>query len=131
MFIGLRCRRDGSRGGLAQNSAAERVDRLFRRRRERLAQSLAMVSALLGLSLVAVSLVKLFFGATSSVGRFSSAQAVQGILGAALVWVVLSGLAKFLSKYACAAIQSAQGVSVLAAGLALVSCLSLCCRTAG
>jgi len=53
-----------------------------------------MVSALLGLSLVAVSLVKLFFGATSSVGRFSSAQTVQGILGAALVWFVVSGLAK-------------------------------------
>ena len=61
-----------------------------------------MVSALLGLGLIGVSLVKLLFGATSSVGVFSSAQAVQGILGAVLVWVVLTGAAKrfFLTAFA-------------------------------
>ena len=100
--IGLRCRPNGSRDGLAQNSEEHRVDRLFRRRCEGLAQSFAIVSALLGLSLLGVSLVKLFFGATSSVGQFSSAQAVQGILGAVLVWLGFSGAAKrfFLNAFA-------------------------------
>ena len=61
-----------------------------------------MVSALLGLCLVGVSLVKLLFGASSAVGSFSSAQAVQGILGAVLVWLVLTGAAKrfFVTAFA-------------------------------
>ena len=63
-------------------------------RREGLAQCLAVVSALMSLCLIGVSLVKLVFGSTSSVGLFSSAQAVQGILGAVLVWLVLTGTAK-------------------------------------
>ena len=60
------------------------------------------MSALLGLGLIGVSLVKLLFGATSSVGVFSSAQAVQGVLGAVLIWVVLTGAAKrfFLTAFA-------------------------------
>ena len=61
-----------------------------------------MVSALLGLCLIGVSLVKLLFGASSAVGSFSSAQAVQGILGAVLVWLVLTGAAKrfFVTAFA-------------------------------
>lgn len=61
-----------------------------------------MVSTLLGLCLIGVSLVKLLFGATLSVGSFSSAQAVQGIFGAVLVWLVRMGDAKrfFLTAFA-------------------------------
>ena len=61
-----------------------------------------MVSALLGLCLIGVSLVKLLFGTSSAVGSFSSAQAVQGILGAVLVWLVLTGAAKrfFVTAFA-------------------------------
>ena len=87
---------------MTQNPDQDRVDRLVRQRREGLARVLAVVSALLGLSLIGVSLVKLLFGATSSVGVFSSAQAVQGILGAVLIWLVLTGAAKrfFLTAFA-------------------------------
>ena len=87
---------------MTQNPDQDRVDRLVRQRREGLARALADVSALLGLSLIGVSLVKLLFGATSSVGVFSSAQAVQGILGAVLIWLVLTGAAKhfFLTAFA-------------------------------
>jgi len=87
---------------LTQNSSQDRVDRLVRQRREGLAQSLAVVSGLLGLCLIGVALVKLWLGDTSSVGLFSSAQAVQGILGVALVWVVLKGVARrfFVTAFA-------------------------------
>ena len=87
---------------MAQNPDQDRVNHLVHQRREGLARALAVLSALLGLCLIGVSLVKLFFGATSSVGLFSSAQAVQGILGAVLVWVVLKGAAKrfFLTAFA-------------------------------
>ena len=87
---------------MTQNPDQDRLDRLIRQRSVGLAQALAVVSALLGLGLIGVSLVKLLFGATSSVGVFSSAQAVQGILGAVLVWVVLTGAAKrfFLTAFA-------------------------------
>lgn len=87
---------------MTQNPDQDRLDRLVRQRSVGLAQALAVVSALLGLGLIGVSLVKLLFGATSSVGVFSSAQAVQGILGAVLVWVVLTGAAKrfFLTAFA-------------------------------
>ena len=75
---------------------------LVSKRRESLARGLAVVSALLGLCLIGVSLVKLLFGASSAVGSFSSAQAVQGILGAVLVWLVLTGAAKrfFVTAFA-------------------------------
>ena len=75
---------------------------LVSKRRESLARALAVVSALLGLCLIGVSLVKLLFGASSAVGSFSSAQAVQGILGAVLVWLVLTGAAKrfFVTAFA-------------------------------
>ena len=87
---------------LTQNSSQDRVDRLVRQRREGLAQSLAVVSGLLGLCLIGVALVKLWLSDTSSVGLFSSAQAVQGILGVALVWVVLKGVARrfFVTAFA-------------------------------
>ena len=79
---------------MTKNPDQERVECLVRQRSEGLAQALAVVSALLGLALIGVSLAKLFFGATSSVGAFSSVQAVQGILGAVLVWVLHTGDAK-------------------------------------
>ena len=87
---------------MTQNPDQDRVDRLIQQRRQGLARALAVVSALLGLGLIGVSLVKLLFGATSSVGVFSSAQAVQGVLGAVLIWVVLTGAAKrfFLTAFA-------------------------------
>ena len=70
-------------------------------------RALVVVSALLGIGLVGVSLVKLLFGATSSVGVFSSAQAVQGVLGVVLIWVVFTGAAKrfFLIAFARSANQ--------------------------
>ena len=87
---------------MLQNPDQDRVNRLVGQRRESLAKGLAVVSALLGLCLIGVSLVKLLFGAISAVGSFSSAQAVQGILGAVLVWLVLTGAAKrfFVTAFA-------------------------------
>ena len=79
---------------MTQDPDQDSGDRLVRQRREELSQALAVVSALLGLGLIGVSLAKLLFGATSSVGVFSLVQAVQGILGAVLVWVLHTGDAK-------------------------------------
>ena len=86
---------------MTQDPDQDSGDRLVRQRREELSQALAVVSALLGLGLIGVSLAKLLFGATSSVGVFSLVQAVQGILGAVLVWVVHTGAAKrfFLTAF--------------------------------